>query len=559
MEALKARLKGEENSDTRRHDEGAYYTPDEVTAYIIENTLNSYLMEFRQELGFETLPVLKESWLSDLTNKSRQKHITFWEAYANRLKKVKIIDPSCGSGAFLVAAFDYLMDEGARINKELERLQAPRLFTHPDRDILKNNLFGVDLSPEAVEITRLSLWLKIANSKDKLVSLDHNIRFGNAVAGFDWHAAFPDIMKAGGFDLVIGNPPYVRHELIRELKPELKANFKTYAGTADLYVYFYELAYELLKPGGYLGYISSNKWMRAGYGRKLWTFIKDKTTLITLIDLGEKLLFEGATTYTNIITLKKQEPVAHNLIKITDPPFSPNQSTLDQDKLEADGYNLESNPLFWSIKEKMDRVGTPLKEWDITIHCGVLTGFNEAFIIDTQTKELMIREDPKSAEILKPLLRGRDVERWRADWQGLWLIFTRRGINIDHYPVIKRHLGHYREQLAPRNNGEKIGRKPGDYQWYEIQDTVAYYQDFEKEKIVYSEIVQSGQFFLDRDRYYNEATSFYLIGKHINPSLWIVLLNADITSWYIEHKGTDLRGGYIRFKKYFSNPYQFLI
>ncbi|MCH9780308.1 MAG: N-6 DNA methylase, partial [Alphaproteobacteria bacterium] len=225
---LHAEAKGTE-ADTRRHDEGAFYTPDFVTEYLVDAVLTPYLANIRDELGETRLPELTEAEIAKGDrSKITPQHIEFWGAYLARFKALRILDPSCGSGAFLVATFDYLVAEGERINKELRQLNAPMLFTNFQSDILKDSLYGVDISAEAVEITSLSLWLKIANNRDPLVSLDKNIRVGNAVVddpaidpenAFNWHKEFPSIMEAGGFDIVIGNPPYVRYQLITALKP----------------------------------------------------------------------------------------------------------------------------------------------------------------------------------------------------------------------------------------------------------------------------------------------------------------------------------------------------
>ncbi len=550
-EVLKARLRGEDNEDTRRHDEGAYYTPDSITAYIVDKTLGTYLEDIRVELGLHELPeITNDKWLRDKKNKTRAKHIGFWEAYTAKIQSIKIVDPSCGSGAFLVAAFDYLEAEGERINKELDRLYAPRLFTHWDKDILKNNLYGVDLSPEAAEITRLSLWLKIAQNKEKLVALDHNIRAGNAVVNdkayagslaFNWQQAFPEILNNGGFDIVLGNPPYVRHELIKDIKPALESRFDTYAGTADLFVYFYELGFSLLKENGYLGYISSNKWMRAQYGEAMRALIADKTTIISLIDLGEEDLFEGATTYTNMLVFKKQTPAKKSRFIMSEPPFGEEYQELDQARLSQDSFQVE-NPVFYTIKDKMEKKGMPLAKWDIDIYRGVTTGFNDAFYISTATKEALIKQDPKSADIIKPALRGRNMHKWYASWQDEWLIFTRRGIDIEQYPAIKQHLLQFYERLKPKQKGDKIGRKAGPYQWYEIQDSTSYYRAFDKEKIVWPRITHDSQFSIDTVGYYPDSTIHLIVGDNIH--YLTALLNSDLAFWYLKARGSNLRGGY---------------
>ena len=204
--------------------------------------------------------------------------------------------------------------------------------------------------------------------------------------------------------------------------------------------------------------------MRAKYGEKLRRFIKHETSISHLLDLGEMPLFD-ATTYTNILIYKKQEPEISQEFIIQEEPFfeAPTdiaQDTILQQQLSDDNYNLESNPLFWQIKKKIDKIGTPLKQWDIKINYGIKTGFNDAFIIDNETKEKLVKQNFKSLEILKPILRGRDIKKWHSDWQGKWLIFTRLGIDIEQYPAIKKYLLNYEKEL---NN------RAGPQKWYELQ------------------------------------------------------------------------------------------
>ena len=207
--------------------------------------------------------------------------VSFWDAWQDELATLRVVDPACGSGAFLIEAFEQLFAAYALAAARLTELQmGGRTLFDIDKHILQNNLYGVDLNDEAVDICRLSLWIKTAQLGKELTSLDHNIRVGNSVIAdravhpraFDWRAEFPEVFAAGGFDAVIGNPPYVRQEWIAEFKPYLQEHYRAYDGTADLYVYFYELGINLLRPGGRLSFIVTNKWMKAGYGEPLRRF-----------------------------------------------------------------------------------------------------------------------------------------------------------------------------------------------------------------------------------------------------------------------------------------------
>ncbi|MEI2723825.1 MAG: DNA methyltransferase [Verrucomicrobiota bacterium] len=200
------------------------------------------------------------------------------------MKSLRILDPACGSGAFLIEAFDQLHALYEISNARLEELRGQRTLFDLDRQILQHNLYGVDLNAEAIQICQLSLWIKTAARGKQLTSLDHTIREGNSVVSdpavhpkaFNWPTAFPEVFAQGGFDVVVGNPPYVRQELLTPFKPWLEANYETFHGKADLYVYFYELGVRVLKPGGLLSFIVTNKWMKAGYGEPLRRFFSEK-------------------------------------------------------------------------------------------------------------------------------------------------------------------------------------------------------------------------------------------------------------------------------------------
>ena len=387
------------------------------------------------------------------------------------------------------------------------------VFESLDRVILRQNLFGVDLNAESVEITKLSLWLKTASKQAALTELNDNIRCGNslvddpAVAGdkaFDWQDAFPAVMAAGGFDVVVGNPPYVRQETLGEaFKVWSKAKFETASGTADLYVYFYEQAHRLLKPGGRFGFISSNKFMRAGYGKGLRDFLVKNATITTIVDFGDLPVFEDATAYPVIVLMKKTLPPGgrqnfiYAAIKRLDfPSLTAEVATIGQELNEAavsgENWTLASRAE-GDIIEKMKQAGVPLGQYGgAKIYRGVLTGLNEAFVIDQATRDRLVKEDPHSAELLKPFAVGDEVRRYHIRYEDKWLIFTRRGTDLTQYPAIEKHLLQFRQRLEPKpsnyTGNDWPGRKPGSYKWYEIQDSIDYFKEFEKPKIVYPEI-----------------------------------------------------------------------
>jgi len=364
-----------------------------------------------------------------LSKSQREALVRFWEAWQAQLEDVKVVDPACGSGAFLIEAFDHLLTHYQLCNARLADLRGPRLFD-PDRTILEKNLYGVDLNEEAVEICRLSLWIKTAQKGKVLTTLDHNIRCGNSLIddtavdpkAFSWLSAFPEIFSARGFDVVIGNPPYVRQELLSAIKPYLQAQYRSFHGMADLYVYFYELGLEkLLKPGGRLSLIVTNKWLRAGYAEPLRRMFSERAWVESIVDFGHaKQIFEDADVFPCIIVVRRPADVF--------PPEDTRVCVIPREQLRihdlseqirAEGFNvlrtsLGSEP--WEMEppevaallEKIRERGVPLREYaTVKPYRGILTGFNEAFLIDTKTRDRLIADDPKCAEIIKPYLRGK--------------------------------------------------------------------------------------------------------------------------------------------------------
>jgi hypothetical protein len=274
-----------------------------------------------------------------------------------------------------------------------------------------------------------------------------------------------------GFDIVIGNPPYVRQEKIKHLKPSLQQqNYQTFTSTADLYVYFYEKGHQLLKEAGILSFISSNKWMRAKYGNKLRNFLRDNTAVLKIIDFSGYRVFEQ-TVDTNIILFSKGKPKdSHSVcfveiksdVKNVIEYINQNWQTIPQEKLSDNAWTLADEKVM-ALKENIERVGKPLKDWGVRIYRGVVTGYNEAFIIDTETRNRILanckdeEERKRTEEIIKPVLRGRDIGKYYYKWAGLWVILaTKHPIS----PCVLDYLKNYKEALKNR---------AGSQEWYELQ------------------------------------------------------------------------------------------
>ncbi len=355
--------------------------------------------------------------------------------------------------------------------------------------------------------------------------------------------------------MVIGNPPYIRQEELKNIKPILQKIYQSYTGIADLFVYFYERGLQILKTKGYLTYISSNKYFRSGYGEKLRQLLSNSTKIFNLIDFGDFPVFEEATAYPSIIALSKDKCDGnqfkalawdkHKEQNITQFATILEQDylTITQANLSADGWKLESSQTL-DLLAKLQKVGTPLGEYvKGKLYYGIKTGLNEAFVIDKITRDRLISEHPSSEEVIKPFLRGRDVKRWCVEYKDLWIIFTRRGIDIKKYPAIEQYLSQYKQKLTPG-----IGRKVGSYKWYEIQDNIAYWQEFEQPKIIIPAIVNNVEYTLDLCGYYsNDKTSICITD---NAYCLLAILNSSIMWWFIQQIASSKQGGFFEFKKF---------
>ena len=547
----------------KRKTQGVYYTPEFITQYMVEIALGGYLKRKNQEI-VDRLK-LDLSSTAKMTKQRRSAEIQYWEVYRDVLIKTRVIDPACGSGAFLIAAFDYLYREYERVNKALAILEeGQRRVFELNKTLLNENLYGVDLSSESVEITKLSLWLKTAESGKALTYLDDNIKVGNSIVddptvtdrAFNWETGFPKVFADGGFDVAIGNPPYVRQELLLPIKSYLQQNYEAYHGMADLYVYFYEKGLKILKPSGILSYIVTNKWFKAGYGEPLRQFFAQNSVFEQILDFGHAPIFEDADTFPCIVLVRtpttQPEP---EFIKQS--PESPVQiCSIPREQIETINLSQYSYEVPWSrfnidawslepsavdeLMQKIKSVAIPLKNYlDIKPYRGILTGFNEAFIVADSTRNDLVKDDPNCAEIIRPILRGQDIKRWNSPWKNLWMIFTRRGIDIDNYPSIKRYLSQYQRQLEPRpkqldsDTGRKwIGRKSGNYKWYEIQDPVEYWKAFEKPKILYQEINTFPTYSIDYSGNFLNNKVFFLPTADL---FLLACLNSPI-GWWIAHR-----------------------
>ncbi len=666
-----------------RGQSGTFYTPRGIVQFMCVEVLSRYLSD-STGMSWEDIRKLMEldadvpdSQLKQMLTKEQTRKLT------QALDNVKILDPAVGSGAFPLGMMQVIIAVRQIIaRREGTPIQRGSLaMSRLKRNIIADNLYGVDIKPEAIEIAKLRMWLSLVvdipdiEDVEPLPNLDYKLMCGDSLIStihgerlipdptkeqqlmlavtpiqqaiqpllelqrryfhaqtherlvmqsqilaaeanvfrtavndsrrywigkqqdlerkikvlkgkvsktqekergeiavkleeldkfalevesgersltfFQYHLHFCDVFQEkGGFDVVIGNPPYVRQEQIKELKPALQKEYDCYTGVADLYVYFYEQGFNLLRSNGYLSYITSNKYFRAGYGEKLRAFLGEKSKVEVLIDFGDSPVFE-AIAYPSIILARKGKPENHQARVLNwetgksvdefNSVYKSQSFYMSQQELGADGWRLES-PAVLRLLDKLRGAGTPLGDYvNGRFYRGIVTGLNEAFIIDRETRDRLISEDESSTELIKPFLRGRDVKRWRIDSQNLYLIFTRQGTKIESYSAIERYLFQFKDLLEKRLNVVRDGDK-----WFQIPYAISYYQDFEKPKIIVPAITQNIEYYLDYEGYYTNDKASIFTGNNIEYLLGV--LNTKISWWFIQKIAPTKQGGFYEFK-----------
>ncbi|EGC1017641.1 class I SAM-dependent DNA methyltransferase [Campylobacter coli] len=708
--------------------EGGFYTPSFITSYMCKESITKVVLDkfnAQFDLDAKDISELRKSLRKE--DKKAQKEL---------LNSIKICDPAVGSGHFLVSALNVMLSIYDELNLfdeefylevqndeilitgrkgefiEYKRPSTPKdkahliqqeLF-HTKKDIIENNLFGVDINPNSCEITKLRLWIELLkhsfyqsfddeNYHDlkTLPNIDINIKCGNSLVSyfetgkslshypnikermskykrivkdykegfytdknliakeiknlqesfknfclkdkfnkeikqltnganeyskkygdfladehhdekfksffsknmfefsfdekvatkefanlkkeydnifnlesnhpFEWRFEFPEILDDDGnfkgFDLIIGNPPYIRQEELKELKPHLAKNYKVYKGTSDIYTYFYELGFNVLKENGILSFITSNKYTRAGYGEALREFLLKNVKVLEYTDLNGIKVFDSATVDTSILCFEKSKSkdnkfkylaLSNEILKTCayDIGLYKDYAEFSQNSLSKESFTF-SDENTSALKAKIERIGTPLKEWQgLNIYRGILTGYNEAFIITTEKRNEILAnckdeaEKERTAKLIRKMLRGRDIKRYSYEWAGLWVINTHNGyknqngekveaINIKHYPSLKKHFDEFYPQLEKRADK---GLTP-----YNLRNC-AYIEEFEKEKIVYPCIMA-------KEPCFSYETSFAFAMAPAN----IITSNSDILKYILAFLNSDFI--YLMLRKFY--------
>jgi hypothetical protein len=637
-------------------DKGAFYTPKEIVQYMCKESLISYLQIDKSEIDKEIIRIfVSEHNAQNLSDRLKSE-------LEKKLENVKICDPAIGSGAFPMGLLRELLYCRHAINDK------QNIYTLK-KNIIENNIYGVDIEKGAIDIARLRFWLSIIVDSDKPESLpnfDYKFMQGNSLlecyngvdlstltrkkkslqtsfledtrdtlrlqlksylkhyyneadhqkkkelkqkiagnidaqmkeAGYNldftnldvsannhfflWHTWFSDVFDGDhdGFDIVIGNPPYIQLQNNGGELGEIYAqgHFETFARTGDIYCLFYECGWLLLKNKGHLCFITSNKWMRAGYGEATRNFFATKTNPKLLIDFAGVKVFNNATVDTNIILTAKENNEHNTFCAVTSKQNKESINNLsyfvEQNHTVCDFSNSNSwvilSPIEQSIKRKIETIGTPLKDWDINIYRGVLTGYNEAFVISTNKREEILAncvdtdEHKRTEDLIRPILRGRDIKRYGYDWANLWLIYIpwhfpyQFDNNItgaseaaekafkEQYSAVYNHMLQYKESLSKRNKAET----GVCYEWYAMQRWGAkYWEDFNKPKIVYPNMTKYMPFVYDNRNFITNQKCFIITGQ--NLTFLTAFFNSSLFKKCFRDSFPELQGGTRELSKMF--------
>ena len=435
-----------------------------------------------------------------------------------------------------------------KLNADLDNLLAPQLFEISKKEQAQRDKQAKDLQA------------KIAKIQAEVDEIKDNKIF---VGAFEWRIEFPEVLDEDGrfvgFDCVIGNPPYIQLQKMGTDADTLqKMNYETYERTGDIYCLFYEMGMKLLKHGALLSFITSNKWMRANYGKSLREHLSSKYNPTLLIDFANNKIFDSATVLVNILSLEKCGNQGHTISCSVEDGFDVSKLS-DYVQTHAVSSSFSSSES-WSIlseiersiKEKIEAVGTPLKDWDIQINYGIKTGFNDAFIIDSVKRNEILsacqteEERQRTAEIIRPILRGRDIRRYGYEWADLWLINTHNGVkdslervHIEDYPAIKQHLDYYWDKIESRADK---GDTP-----YNLRNC-AYVDEFSKPKIVWGNLNTRGSYAMAPENMFINAPACMIVP---GSQYLLTMLNSKVADYYIRNLGVVRNGGFFEYKPMF--------
>ena len=599
---------------TGRHDSGAYYTPRPVVSFMCREALKGYLEGQNTGLESETVARFVDHHETDGIGVAQARDL------ARALAEVTVVDPACGSGAYLLGMMQELIELQVclfNVTQDAKSLYDLKL------EIIQRNLYGVDIDPFAVNIAMLRMWLSLTidyegDTPEPLPNLDFKVVCGDSLLGpdpssgaevqvalgqdvervrllgqrkgeylrastaadkdrlreeiadltasirdetgsearegvVDWRMQFAEVFAEDrrGFDIAIANPPYVQLQKdAGRLGTQYRdGGYTTFVRTGDVYQVFYERGCQVLRPAqGILAYITSNSWLKAEYGKSTRRYFAEKHKPLLLLELG-KDVFESAIVDSGVLMLRSgggAHPFrAVDMDRVKSAEVPPPAEMWGQVRPDGDAPWSVMSLIEHGILDKMRAKGTPLKDWDVSFYRGVLTGYNKAFLIDEATRAQLIAADPKSAEIIKPVLRGKDIQRFRAGWDKLYLINSHNGlgdvpaVSIGDYPAVKAHLDKHYPQLEKRQDK---GATP-----YNLRNC-AYLDKFSKEKLIWMDLTQHGRFSPDDGSMFCMDTTFFMTGESLK--YLCAVLNSTLATWFIQSTALTSGMGVARWKRF---------
>ncbi len=573
IESVNAEIEGGEfdKQKSKRKKDGVFYTPKYITKYIVENTVGKLCTEKKEELGFKEEAFYELKKGTHLNTKKQLLEIL--DTYRAWLLQITICDPACGSGAFLNQALDFLIKEHRYIDElNAKVLGGSLILSDIENTILENNIYGVDLNEESVEIAKLSLWLRTAQPRRKLNDLSNTIKCGNslidskAVAGdkaFNWHLQFPQIFAKGGFDVIIGNPPYVRNESIDiESKKYFEKKYNVFTGKSDLYVFFFEKSLNNLKYEGKCGFIVSSKYTKTKYGKVLIDYLQDNSKINSFIDFRDLDVFKGIVAYPSIILFDKksinQKTAKSKLLVVSEENYQEvennfqnsidvNQSEIFQRLGSWSTGSLDNS--FFTLIKKIVNHNRKLSEVIEKPQVGIKTGSNSSYILNKNE----IPETIKNSILLKDYLVGREVKKYSPIQTINKIVFPYQKTennkhslelisDFDNNKEILRFLETDKVKLSNRAIIDE-GILKGTKKWYEFQQIKLDFP-FSDEYIVYPDISSSVNFTITK----NVLIDMTCFGLPTNSKSVLGILNSKLIEVYLNSVCVKARGGYLRLK-----------
>ncbi len=558
-----------ESKEAHRKEQGIYYTPTYIVNYIVKNTLGELLKKKKP----------------------------------NEVEKLKVLDMACGSGSFLLKAFDTIDEYYKKRDKdyaqtkldiESEAAKITRKIT-----ILKNNIYGVDLDPKAVEIAQLNLLLKAAETKHRLPDLRENIKCGNSLIdknlsedtrAFDWDTEFKEIMAGGGFDVIIGNPPYIKVQNIDEQQRKYFVKHKNASGKFDVYLLFLEKSFQLVKEGGIIGFITPSNYLKAQYGKNIRSLLSKKVTIKAFIDFGDLKVFSDATTYPSIIIFEKSKPDSQHKLRYVKVKSLESQAIAElanaltrdlslefiesygvmQSSLSENNWSL-TNQKSSEILEKIKHKGNlTLGELSERIFTGVQTSADKEYVIRSNDS----RFSKIDKALLRPYLFGKDVRRWVTNFRNTFLIYPHEkhlgktiAISPDemkskysktwsylNQPEIKRKLQARTYLMDDIVSGSRE-------QWYEVwcQRDPGW---FSAPKILTPALSDKSNFVFDDGGHFFVSGSAGVYGIMLKPEyartgfyrFLLALLNSNLIDFFIRSISPMFSGGYYKYNTQYLAP-----